>query len=197
MIKKLALSFIIFHLSFSASAQSLTVINEAPGLLNKQLTDSVCFTLEELNIGGPLNSADLKLIQQIADRSKAKKGERLLTILDMRKARIVDDKKNTATNELPTSFLSGCEKLVELVLPDSLLTIGRNSLQGCSSLTDVKIPATVKVIDDNAFSKCSALEKIKLPADLIKIGKGAFRGCKALKSVTIPENVTTINSLFR
>ena len=68
----IGLLFVICHLSFSL-AQQLTVNVDSVGQLAAQLPDSIRYTMEELKVCGPLNGADLKIVQQIANRNKAKK----------------------------------------------------------------------------------------------------------------------------
>ena len=55
-----------------ASAQtSKNVTVEAVGQLSKQIQNDEKFKISELKVSGPLNSADVKLLQQIVNRSKA------------------------------------------------------------------------------------------------------------------------------
>ena len=55
----------------------------------------------------------------------------------------------------PFAF-EGCQ-FREIVLPESLVGIGRGAFSGCTNLVSVCFPAGVKVIDDIAFESCSKL----------------------------------------
>ena len=185
MIKKFFKSLFILSLTINTLyAQTLNITVPSAGKLAEQLTDSVRFTVENLTVSGPLNSADLKIIHLIAARAKVKKGgERLLTALDLSKAVIVDEKKNDTitTNALPINFLNGSKSLKSLVLPDHLTSLGRSSIAGCSNLQKVIIPSTVTEIGDGAFRGCELLEEITVPASVTKIDDDIFRDCTQLR----------------
>ena len=54
------------------------------------------------------------------------------------------------------------EKVTELVIPESVTSIGDYAFYGCSSLTSVVIPNSVTSIGDWAFEGCYGLERIYL-----------------------------------
>ena len=65
-------------------AQQMTVTVDSVGQLSKQLPDSIRYTISELKICGPLNGSDLKIIQLMTSRLKAKKPtDAVLTSLDL------------------------------------------------------------------------------------------------------------------
>ena len=89
------------------------------------------------------------------------------------------------------------KEINELVIPDSITSIGDYAFDGCKSLTSVTIPDSVTSIGNDAFAYCSSLTSITIPDSITEIGGAAFRGCKSLTSVTIPDGVTSIrNSAF-
>ena len=84
------------------------------------------------------------------------------------------------------------ELLTDLVIPDSVTSIGKYMFCGCSSLTSVTIPDSVTSIGGNAFYGCSSLTSVTIPDSVTSIGEWAFCGCSSLTSVTIPDSVTSI-----
>jgi len=79
-------------------------------------------------------------------------------------------------------------------LPDSLVTIERQTFESCSHLTQVKLPAGLQSIGVNAFSGCSSLEELDLPDALTEIQDGAFRQCKKLRTLTLPQSMQALGS---
>ena len=86
----------------------------------------------------------------------------------------------------------GCPSLEEVVLPDSLSSIGYGAFSGCSGLTSITIPDSVTSIGERAFDDCFSLTSITIPDSVTSIGYGAFGYCRSLTSVTIPDSVTAI-----
>ena len=84
---------------------------------------------------------------------------------------------------------------LEIILPESLTSIGPNAFSGCRSLEVIDIPEKVRSIGESAFRGCSHLPKIDLPASLTSIGTGAFQSCSALDQIIIPEGVKSLPSL--
>ena len=71
--------------------------------------------------------------------------------------------------------------LEELILPDSLETIGIGALEN-NHFEEIVIPDNVKTIEKGVFSGCSRLKTITFPASLTSIGASAFVNT-ALKTV--------------
>ena len=83
-------------------------------------------------------------------------------------------------------------EITDLVIPNSVTSIGRSAFGRCSGLTSVTIPNNVTSIGDYAFYKCSGLTSVTIGNSVTSIGNGAFWGCSGLTSVTIPNSVTSI-----
>ncbi len=80
-----------------------------------------------------------------------------------------------------------------LVIPESITTIGNGAFSDCTNLTSVIIPESVTTIGDGAFSDCTNLTSVTIPESVTTIGGFAFSGCTNLTSMTIPESVITID----
>ena len=68
-----------------------------------------------------------------------------------------------------------------------------NAFSMCSSLAEVVIPNSVTSIGDHAFYGCSSLSSIVIPDSVTSIGNGAFSYCETLINIVIPTNVTNLN----
>ena len=88
-------------------------------------------------------------------------------------------------------YLNG-SLVTDLVIPDSVTSIGSSAFYSCSSLESVTIPDSVTSIGSSAFYSCSSLESVTIPDSVTSIGGAAFSGCSSLESVTIPDSVTSI-----
>jgi hypothetical protein len=80
----------------------------------------------------------------------------------------------------------------QVVIPNSVTSIGSRAFIYCGKLNSVTIPESVETIGSYAFSGCYNLKNIKLPQDLKTIEEGLFKGCNQLQAITIPEKVTKI-----
>jgi hypothetical protein len=65
----------------------------------------------------------------------------------------------------------------DIVIPDSVTSIGDWAFYCCSSLTSVVIPEGVTSIGDDEFWGCSSLKGVVLPDSVTSIGNSAFFGC--------------------
>ena len=76
------------------------------------------------------------------------------------------------------------KEITELVIPDSVTSIGEWPFYGCSSLTSITIPDSVTKIGEGAFSGCSSLTSITIPDSVNEIGYKAFDGCSNIEEIT-------------
>ena len=85
-----------------------------------------------------------------------------------------------------------CSGLTSVTIGNSVTSIGDDAFRKCSGLTSVTIPNSVTSIGEEAFSWCSGLTSVTIPNSVKSIGERAFWGCSGLTSVTIPNSVTSI-----
>ena len=88
-------------------------------------------------------------------------------------------------------YLNG-ELVTDLVIPDSVTSIGWYAFYDCDGLTSVTIGDSVTSIGDDAFRGCSGLTSVTIGNGVTSIGDWAFSGCTGLNSVTIGDGVTSI-----
>lgn len=107
----------------------------------------------------------------------------------------------------------GCENLISVSLPNTLVTIEDYAFWGCSSLRDINLPNGLTTIGNKTFVGCNDLESVTIPNSVTYIGSAFsasgitsivipngitevnFNDCKFLKSVTLPNTITKINFL--
>lgn len=86
-----------------------------------------------------------------------------------------------------------CYELTSITIPNSVTTICDHAFYGCNGLTSVIIPNSVLYL--SGFTYCSGLTSVTIPNSVISINNAAFRGCNSLTSVNIPNSVTSIGKL--
>lgn len=62
----------------------------------------------------------------------------------------------------------------EIVLPESLVSLGGSAFSSCMNLTSVTLPIGLKSLGERAFSACESLTNLALPKGLKEIGEDAF-----------------------
>ncbi len=90
-------------------------------------------------------------------------------------------------------YLKG-ELVTNLIIPNSVTSIGDYAFYWCTGLTSVTIGNSVTSIGDYAFDQCTGLMSVTIGNSVTSIGDCAFRGCTELTSVTIPDSVTSIGT---
>ncbi|MCL2621860.1 MAG: leucine-rich repeat protein [Firmicutes bacterium] len=97
----------------------------------------------------------------------------------------------TVTQVLGLGF-AGAWGIKEVILPNSIESIGEGAFSGCYEITHMVIPQSVTSIGNYAFSQCVSLVYISLPQNLTVISNGMFEYCTSLIEITIPSGVTSI-----
>ena len=79
-----------------------------------------------------------------------------------------------------------------IIIPNTVTSIGSSAFEGCTSLQSVTIPNSVTSIGSSAFEGCTSLQSVTIPNSVTSIGYAAFSYCKSLQSIMIPDSVTSI-----
>ena len=103
-------------------------------------------------------------------------------------------------------------RLKSIVLPDSIIQLGKSAFFSAHNIeaiiipekvkelpdylfaggvTSIQLPDSLEIIGEEAFQNCS-FEEITIPNKVNTIKKFAFSGCKNLKKINIPNSVKTI-----
>ena len=94
-----------------------------------------------------------------------------------------------------------CYNLTSVTIPDSVTTIGQAAFRDCHSLQTVNYNAinctsmgSSYSIYSSVFGNCPVFETLNIGNNVKNIPNSAFAYCSGLNTVTIPNNVTTIGS---
>lgn len=87
-----------------------------------------------------------------------------------------------------------CKKLIQVTIPNSVISIGGYAFSGCTSLTSITIPNSVTSIGSRAFYGCSSLTSITIPNSVTSIGEYAFANCSSITTMTIGNGLTTLET---
>ena len=103
------------------------------------------------------------------------------------------------------SALEGHEELEIIVVPSSLIGVGRNAFAGCSKLEKFDASySSLSVIGGGAFCGCESLQEVLLPDWVASIGaegnkvieEKCFWGCKKLTEFVCGEGVSVAKDAF-
>jgi len=78
-------------------------------------------------------------------------------------------------------------------IPVGTWIIGHHAFDGCNTLITVSIPDSVVKIEPHAFMNCDALTSVSIPDSVTTIDHAAFGWCDSLTNVTLPQSVIYIN----
>ena len=85
-------------------------------------------------------------------------------------------------------------EITNLIIPNSVTSIGNYAFSGCSGLASVTIHNSVTSIGSRAFQGCSGLTSVTIPNSVTSIGDYAFRNCSGLTKVTLNSNAIASKS---
>lgn len=181
--KRLLLVILTSTLSFLSYAGTYKLVHvETPGTFSSShgLVYEAFPMITSLKITGHLDANDFIHLRDYFTK---------LEMLDLSEVDIL-------ANTLPEYALSNMT-MDSLLLPNSIRTLGRNSVYNCAQLKHVTMPLFLDSIGPSAFLKCVSLRQIDLNHFIQHIEEGAFSGCWALDSVKFEASISKLaNNLF-
>lgn len=138
-----------------------------------ELTDADWNAGIYVKITGLLNSSDLENIKKLTGLRK----------LDLSEAEF---------DNLPDSFLSEKQSLLEIKLPESLTSIPKNAFYYCSRLLKVTAPG-VTTIQDEAFEHCWYLVDFDI-SNVTVIKQYAFYNCNRFNPTKLSDNLKSLGA---
>lgn len=88
-----------------------------------------------------------------------------------------------------------CSNLKHIRIPSGVRSIERYAF--CESgLLEIVLPESLESIGEGAFTECTGLKKIVIPPKVKEIGPRAFADCTALADVELPPGVTVAPDAF-
>lgn len=95
---------------------------------------------------------------------------------------------------IPSDGFYMCNKIREIILPDTITAIGSAAFYGCKRLESIILKEGILSIGNYAFEYCSSLKSIELPSGPISMGSSVFYNCSSLITASIPSSVKAIGS---
>ena len=202
-------------LSPQQTSLGYAVIGDCSSLLNLDLGQSLehigeyacygCNALAEITIPATVKTVEAYAFSDCKNLSR-------VNISDLASWCAIDFQDESAnplriTHKL---YVNG-ELLTDLVLPDGVSSINRNTFAGCSSLESVTVPSTIVSIGESAFRSCTGLKRVNAPsleawcaidfknesANPLCSGKHLFVGDEEIRHLVIPQTVTAVgNNVF-
>lgn len=90
----------------------------------------------------------------------------------------------------------GCSSLVEIIIPESVDSIGCSAFEGCEKLKKIVIPRKINIIETCTFANCSELEQVdfknKTQRNEVLLYDEAFAKCKKLRWLNGTQSIISI-----
>ncbi len=141
-----------------------------------RFTEGLTLTdLKTLNVSGSCGSNSKWILHR---------GGKLLRIYGRGNAEILDPSEG--------SWNEFAAEIGEIIIGDSIFSIGDKSFSNFTELKEVHIGQVVVRIGDGAFEGCTKLSELKLPDSVEEIGSGMIKSA-GVKSVTVGKLLKTVN----
>lgn len=91
-----------------------------------------------------------------------------------------------------------CMKLTNVIIPEGVTTIGKQSFNNLESLKHIELPSTLTKIGDVCFQNCYSLSEMEIPAGVTYLGTNTLLKCYNLQYIKFKGSTppTTVSSGF-
>jgi len=105
---------------------------------------------------------------------------------------ILEEVSSLPVVAIDTNAFYNCNKLTNVIIPNTVKSIGDQAFYGCKKITNIDI-SNVDTLGEGVFKGCTSLNKVNLSSKIIKIPSYTFYGCKSLSTINI-ENIEEFGS---
>ncbi len=109
-------------------------------------------------------------------------------------SKLVNVNLPTTVTTIGKNAFYGCVEMQAITIPMGVTSIGSDAFRGCANLGSVSLPSTLRSIGPQAFYKCSSLKAIAIPSTVTTIGDWAFAYCSSLSGVAVPKGVASVGA---
>ena len=95
--------------------------------------------------------------------------------------------------EIGKEAFYSCFELKSINIPNGVTVINQDTFYCCSNLKTIDLPDSVEFIRGNAFTNCRSMDSIVIPESVSEIGWEAFKDCTSLSSVKIPQSINRVD----
>ena len=191
----LTLITIVFAITLQAQVNQTFICT--PGQLSSQMStflmqnsQSTIATISKITLSGTIDQRDLQSLNQYTNSSN---GIAFTKVSEVDLSSVTIAGYSTYPANQFNSFNNNT--LSEIILPNTITSIGKLAFENSINLTNITIPTSVTLIEQGAFSYSTKLTNIGLPANVDSLGEGVFSGCTSLSSISLPNNLKTISNL--
>ena len=154
-----------------------------------------CYNLAQIKIGNSVNKIGSKAFESTAWMRNLPdgivyldyillgyKGEKLSGKIEIKEG----------TRILQPNVFQDCIGITDVIIPNTVMTVGESAFEGCSNLANVVLSNLLTRIEARMFFGCSNLNNVVIPNAITSIGEYAFSNCANLTNIVIPNSVTSI-----
>ena len=95
----------------------------------------------------------------------------------------------SSLKEIQSSAFQNCEQLKDINLATSHVElIDSHAFEGCVLLKEVILPNTLLTLGNQAFARCSSLKRVYIPASTLEIGTLPFTNCPLLDTIDVDKD---------
>lgn len=193
---------LVYDGNHSSEWESYTVHLTQAGTLTGLLPENY-LKIKSLNVSGPINGSDLKVIRRMCGADEygnetAGETERL----NLEQAVFVeggepyfyyDGEPMLQRNQVLSRYAFGyCKQLKEILLPENLEAVGSQAFYECVSIEQLVIPENVRTVSRSAFCGCSNMTSIRLPECIQNLDDFLFYKCSQLEEVFLSDQIKSV-----